>query len=173
MRKKLDQYYTPKTAVNNLLDNLEFPINGTVLEPCNGEGAISNALKQREIKVVTNDIDPFNKSDYHFDLSQSSQWFLLPDTEWVITNPPFNVAPKIIPLAHHHATIGVIALLRLSYIEPCKNRVDFLQKYPPNQMIVTPRISFTGKGTDSTTTAWFVWLKQDIRIKIPIKVLEK
>lgn len=160
MRKNLDQYYTPTNAVNNLLDNLDFPINGSVLEPCNGKGAISNILRDRDISVITNDIDPKNSSDFHVDVSISTNWKSLPKVEWIITNPPFNLASQIIPLAYENSILGVIALLRLSYIEPCKNRVDFLQKYPPCQMLVTPRISFTGKGTDSITTAWFVWIKE-------------
>jgi hypothetical protein len=48
-------------------------------------------------------------------------------------------------------------LLRLSYLEPCNNRAEFLSVNPPS-LIVLPRISFTGDGkTDNVTCAWFVW----------------
>ncbi|WP_330205493.1 hypothetical protein [Cyanobacterium sp. Dongsha4] len=176
MRRKLDQYYTPSLAVRQFLDSLDFGLSGVILEPCNGEGAISKELVNRGYKVITNDLDSDNKADTHFDLAVPLNWMLIEDVDFIITNPPFNLASEIISLAHQKAKRGVIALLRLSFIEPCLNRSEFLTINPPNQMIVTPRISFTGKGTDNITTAWFIWLKdEDLRasIKQPIRVLSK
>jgi hypothetical protein len=176
MRRNLDQYYTPSLAVNQFLDNLDFDLFGVILEPCNGEGAISKELVKRGYQVITNDLDSNNEADTHLDLSVPLNWRLIEDVDFIVTNPPFNLAPEIISLAHLKAKRGVIALLRLSFIEPCLNRVNFLVDNPPSQMIITPRISFTGNGTDSITTAWFIWLKdEDLRasIKQPIKVLSK
>lgn len=59
------------------------------------------------------------------------------------------------------AIVGVAMLLRLSYLEPTKDRGHWLNDHPPTQMIVLPRISFTGDGkTDSVTCAWMIWHKQ-------------
>ena len=159
MRRTLDQYYTPSVAVNAFLDSIDFKLSGNVLEPFSGEGAISDALFERGFKVFTNDLDPNNKANHRLDLAIALNWNKLPPANWIITNPPFNLAPQVIPLAFNHCQSGLIVLLRLSYLEPCRNRVRFLQEYPPTQLWVTPRISFTGKGTDSITTAWFVWDK--------------
>jgi hypothetical protein len=82
--------------------------------------------------------------------------------DWVITNPPFNVAHKILPLALEHCNKGVIALLRLTYLESCKNRASWLRRYQDNLSILflPRRVSFTGDGrTDSACTAWFIWGK--------------
>ena len=175
MRRKLDQYYTPTLAVNQMLQSLEFGLFGTVLEPCNGKGAISNELRSKGLEVITNDVDKNNRADYQLDLSVPLNWALITEPiDFVITNPPFNLAPEIIPYCHKKAINGVIALLRLTFLEPCFNRVNFLQQYPPNQIIVTPRISFTGKGTDNVTTSWFIWLKdKNLKAKItqPVQVL--
>lgn len=162
--------------MRQFLDNLDFGLSGVILEPCNGEGAISKELVNRGYKVITNDLDKSNEADTHFDLAVPLNWMLIEDVDFIVTNPPFNLASEIISLAHQKAKRGVIALLRLSFIEPCLNRSEFLTVNPPSQMIVTPRISFTGKGTDNITTAWFIWLKDSelkASIKQPIRVLSK
>jgi len=52
--------------------------------------------------------------------------------------------------------------LRLSYLEPCQNRAQWLADHPLTKLIVLPRISFNGSGkTDSCTTAWMIWDKRD------------
>jgi hypothetical protein len=157
MRRRMDAYYTPKHAVRNLL--AYHHIGGTILEPCVGEGHIIQALGG-SFKVITNDMDPTKTADYNEDATSPSWWDSMPEVDWVITNPPFSEAPKIIPLAYGKANRGIAMLLRLSYLEPCKNRAAWLRKYPVSKLIVLPRISFTGDGkTDSVTCAWFIWDK--------------
>lgn len=176
MRKKFDQYYTPTLAVKQFLSSLDFSLSGSILEPCNGEGAISRELKEIGCKVISNDLDLNNPATYHLDLSLPENWDAIEDADFVVTNPPFSLAPTIVKLAYQKAKKGVIALLRLSFVEPCQNRVEFLLAHPPDQMLITPRISFLGKGTDSTTTAWFIWLKDEYlrsQVQHPIRVLPK
>jgi hypothetical protein len=85
--------------------------------------------------------------------------------DWVITNPPYALstgakASDFVRQAFAFAPC-VAMLLRLSWLEPCPDRADILQRRPPQQIIILPRISFTGphgrRGTDSVTSAWFVW----------------
>lgn len=110
--------------------------------------------------VCTNDINPIVCADTCVDVSRSEGWGRFPPVDWVVTNPPFNEAPKIVPLAYEHARVGIAMLLRLSFLEPCHNRSDFICPTPPTKLIVLPRISFTGDGNvDSVTAAWFVWKK--------------
>ena len=178
MRNKFDQYYTPNRYVKSLLDHLEFPLSGTIFEPCCGQDAISNELKSRGFTVITNDIDPLNNADYHYDLSIPLSWQLLNnefDCDFIVTNPPFNLAVEIIPQCYAKARKGVIALLRVSFIEPCNNRQDFLVENPPNQIYSTKRINFLGgKKTDKVNTIWCIWLKDENSkqmIKRPIDFL--
>jgi hypothetical protein len=161
MRRPLDFYETPLSFTRALLDNIETDVYGTVLEPCNGDGAISNELRINGFKVKTNDIDSSRESDYHYDATKKTLWKKKPS--WTITNPPFSSAHKIIPLAYEWSRHGVACLLRLTYLEPCRNRADFLAQYPP-AIIVLPRFSFTRNGgTDTVTCAWFIWNKEYIR----------
>jgi len=161
MRKHLDFYETPKEFTRILLEHIEIYIDGYILEPCHGDGAISEELRTVGFKVKTNDIDKDRLSDSHYDATKKSLWSCSPS--WVITNPPFSSAHNIIPRAYASSVHGVACLLRLSYLEPCRNRVKFLSQYPPS-IVVLPRYSFTGDGaTDSVTCAWFIWDKGYIR----------
>lgn len=117
------------------------------------------------------------QADFHLDVTSLSAWLKLPEVDWVITNPPYNQAPEIVPLAYNHARKGIIMLLRISGLEPCDNRADWLASHVPNKIISIPRISFTGnRKTDRASTPWYVWLKDEQlqrQIKQPIAVVKK
>lgn len=157
MRRENDFYPTPEWATNDLL-NRGIPIGGWILECCAGDLAIANPLK-RAGQVLTNDIDPNMPVMFHRDCVMEN-WDYGAKIDWVVTNPPFNLAAEIVPLAYQAASEGMAMLLRLSYLEPVKNRGEWLNKHPPTTLIVLPRISFTGNGkTDSVTCAWMIWDK--------------
>jgi len=156
VRRAFDFYPTPQWATEELLNRL--PVQGRVLEPCCGDGAIASALQGRDgCELVTNDVDPRWPADWHQDARDEGFWQAVGECDWVVTNPPFSVASDILPLAYRHAK-AVAMLLRLSYLEPCEGRAGWLAAHPPDQLLVLPRISFTGNGkTDSVTCAWMVW----------------
>jgi hypothetical protein len=80
--------------------------------------------------------------------------------DWIITNPPYNQAPAILPLAFQNCRVGMAMLLRLSYLEPCENRARWLAEHPPAKLIVfnpRPRFRADTGGSDSVTSAWFIW----------------
>lgn len=157
MRRKLDFYPTPEWATEELLRRV--PVGGTMLECCAGQGDMAKvlALSQRG-EVFCNDLDEQTMWPNHWDASKREHW--LPGYDWVITNPPFNQAALIVPLAYEYARTGIAMLLRLSFLEPVEDRGAWLNAHPPTKMIVLPRISFTGNGkTDSVTCAWMIWQK--------------
>lgn len=141
----------------------EVNVFGRVYEPCAGDGAISNPLKQLPSvrAVVTNDIDKKRKADSHLDARTElpvveSGWF-----DWVVTNPPFSDELAILEQAIDFAP-NVAFLARLSFLEPTEDREYFLSEHPPTQIVVLPRHSFRNndKGerqTDNVTCAWLVW----------------
>lgn len=148
-----------------------FHIEGKVFEPCVGDGVIVRAMRDilgDSVSFVTNDIDPNVEADYHLDACSDSTWARVVaecgPIDWVVTNPPFGPKghPQCVPitkLAWMMARKGVIMLLRLSFLEPCEDRAEFLSDNPPS-IISVPRISFTGDGhTDNVCTPWFVWRK--------------
>ncbi|MDT5061482.1 MAG: hypothetical protein QOH63_1941 [Acidobacteriota bacterium] len=138
-RRPNDFYATPEWASRALCSRV--PISGRVLECCAGSGALLPALIEspRVVRVQTNDIDPLRQCDYSEDVSLSSSWARLPSVEWIVTNPPFNVAAQIVPHALAHARFGIAMLLRLSYLEPCENRGLWLAENPLSKLIVLER----------------------------------
>jgi hypothetical protein len=156
-----------------MLDALPFRFapRDRVLEPCAGVGDISSIVDRKcglLYYTLTNDIAPQHHADYHLDATLRSTWediaYEQGKPAWVITNPPFNAAAHILPLALEYCTKGVIALLRISYSEPCDNRAQWLYDNQDRQSILylPRRVSFTGDGaTDNVATAWFIWGKAD------------
>jgi hypothetical protein len=164
-RQPLDFYPTPGLLTWALLKSHGFVAwhnQPTVFEPCNGEGAISDVLKESDLfrLVDTADIDETKPAALTMDATDPGAWARSARYDWVITNPPYNQAPAILPLAYDNCRVGMAMLLRLSYLEPCANRASWLAEHPPAKLIVfNPRPQFradTG-GTDSVTTAWFIW----------------
>jgi len=160
-RRENDFYPTPSWATQTLVESCSY-ISGEILECCSGAGDITRSLQKYFDAVRTNDIDSTRDTDYHFDLSTPIGWLAIAERpDWVITNPPFCHAPEMVPLAYDFAKTGIAMLLRITFLEPCGNRIAFLSEHPPTQLLVVPRISFTGDGrTDSTCTAWFIWDKR-------------
>lgn len=165
-RRLWDFYPTPDWAMEALLEESRFrlPIGSsvTILEPCSGDHALTKVLRKHrpESMIYTNDLDTAKPAEFHFDVAQPESWVKLPIVDWVVTNPPFDLAMKILKNALLHAKLGVAFLLRLSFLEPVAERAEFLHLQPPNGLQILPRISFTGDGkTDSVTAAWLVWDK--------------
>jgi hypothetical protein len=153
-RRKLDFYPSPSWASDVLWDQV-VPFDWA--EPCVGRGDLITDKNRREL-AWTNDVDPEREATYHLNACHPSSWDTFPSVAWIVTNPPFRMADRILTLALQHARVGVAMLLRLSFLEPVAARVHTLTHTPPNRLIVLPRLSFTGDGkTDSVTCAWMVW----------------
>jgi hypothetical protein len=167
-RKDHDFYETPEFQTRALLDRVPAIRNAaTILEPCAGRGAIAKLLAANSL-VVTNEPyqehTPSFRSTMQADATAARFWTRMPfefKFDWVITNPPFNLAHQIIPLAYEHAGIGIAFLLRITWFEPTSNRADWLAAHPPTAIIALPRYKYRKdkEHGDSATTAWFVWVK--------------
>ncbi|KYC42053.1 hypothetical protein WA1_18805 [Scytonema hofmannii PCC 7110] len=161
MTRRLNDFYpTPAWATQELIKRV--PIIGVILEPCAGQMDISKRLDSSVDRLVfSSDLTWDNEAPR--DATKDAFWdYWSKETplDWVVTNPPFTHAAEILIKAYDRAQIGCTFLLRLSFLEPCNGRANFLAKRPPNYLIVLPRISFTGDGrVDNCTCAWFVWIK--------------
>lgn len=156
-RRDDDFYETPEFMTRALLRRV--PISGTVLEPCAGRLAISRVLMASGLQVTSN--EPYQAAEgirTRLDATKPETWAKWRRFDWVVTNPPFNLANQIVPLALAHARFGVAMVLRLSWFEPTLERADFLKRHVP-ALINMPRYNFRGAGSnsDSVTAAWFVW----------------
>lgn len=159
-RNEFDFYPTPAWMTRSLLEFHPTITQAKVLEPCSGDGAIVRVLEAAGCPLVlTNDLDPRQPAQTHEDATSAAYWDSVPYVEWVITNPPFNVAFPILQHAVKKAQIGVALLLRKTFLEPTNERGPWLADHPPSRLIGQPRYSFRGKGSDSVSCDWCLWLK--------------
>ncbi|MGD1908193.1 MAG: hypothetical protein ACFB0C_19690 [Leptolyngbyaceae cyanobacterium] len=170
-----DYYPTDRRLIQAFIQGIQHTLpglSGPYGEPCNGAGDISGC-DWPEGRWHTNDIDPAREADSHLDATTPEFWEQFPAVNWVITNPPFDQAVAILKLAWAHAMQGCIFLLRLSFLEPCADRVDLLRMLSDHLRVVVPcnpRPPFrsdTGGG-DQVTVVWLVfdrswsWQRQGI-----------
>lgn len=166
-RAPLDFYPSPRWFTTELLKHIRICNWDIIGEPCCGDGAIANPLREAGFKVWTNDIDPNQLADHHLDATHRDTWPKLPDSDWIITNPPYGKsAAQIIQRACPWVSKGVVAFVRLTFLEGCSDRVKFFQQRPPTHEIIFPRYAFrrgaSGRwATDSTPVVAVVWDTRD------------
>ena len=161
-----DFYPTPQGITELLLDYVT--LCNPIIEPCAGHNAITKVLEDSNYVVHPYDLTWFDTGGFSTsDATQELFWSERKKAHaiyWTVTNPPFSLAEKIIPLAYEYSEVGIAMLLRLSYLEPTKGRADWLKEHADNLykvIPVNPRVRFRAdtKGTDSITCAWFCWSK--------------
>jgi hypothetical protein len=163
MRVSNDFYPTPVRLLDSLFSNVPLDLEDIVFEPTAGDLRISQVIPN----CLTNELYPKEgyPTDFSLDATKDELYSKL-TFDWAIGNPPFKQAFPIVKKTYQHCRKGVAFLLRLSFDEPTQERYDWLQSTSnrlSHQIIFSgPRPSFREgeKGTDSVTTAWFVWQKK-------------
>ena len=160
-RVENDYYATPPESTLKLLEVEEF--KGNVLEPCCGEGHISEVLKQEGYKVFSNDLIDRGYGELHKD-------FLTEDFEIydnIITNPPFKYAKEFIEKSLKVTTGKVAMFCKIQLLEGV-SRYEMFQDTPLKTVYVFTKrqnplrngspVDENGKKWSSTMCfAWFVW----------------
>lgn len=147
-RIEYDVYETPEIVVKKLLDIIPIDPSKTYLEPCKASGRI-----------------------YHY-LPEGSQWAEIREgvdylttsfnpVDFIITNPPFSLAQEFIEKALTEAKV-VVMLLRINFLGSFKRKGFWKKNKPTSLLVLSPRPSFTGQGTDGCEYAFFVWDKDNI-----------
>ena len=186
---KLDKYYTPNEIVKMVEPHLSIEDDDILFEPCVGTGQIPANLKPNN-HWLSNDIDKEynNLYDNFKDATQESMWNMvvtnteesghLEPIDWTITNPPFCNALPILKNAIKYSNKGVAFLVRLTFLEPTKDRYEFFVENPPTGMVVCPRPVFLtpngyseeqdtkyryddkyNKYHDNASCVWLIWDK--------------
>lgn len=161
----MDFYETNQEAVDALVKHYldgALTRRAQILEPCCGDGAIVKALNAHGyMDILTSDVDEYREAQERHD-ARFHNWtgpHGISGPHVAVTNPPFNQAFDILKNLKPQVE-AVALLLRLTFLEPTKERGPWLSKNPPQRVLVLPRYSFTGDGkTDSVTCAWMIWDK--------------
>jgi hypothetical protein len=168
-RRAHDFYETAPWQTQALLAHIK--LQGTVLEPCAGDGSISRIIVAEYFNdidaIFLNDIDPKRNTVFNEDAATTVLYGKFHGTvgtmpDWIVTNPPYKMPTcfDIVRQAVKYARLGVAMMLRISFREPTELRGPWFMRHPPSKVLTLPRYSFTGNGkSDSATTEWLVWEK--------------
>lgn len=168
-RNKYDFYETPRVAIDKLFDNYDVAQHGTrILEPSAGSGAVCRVCRERipesEITGVELQQELIDKLQPNVDACIQGSFFSaqhLGKYDIIIGNPPYSLAQEFVEKSLGLLNTGgaLIFLLRTAFLESQK-RFSFWQRNQVNGLLIlSERPSFTGKGTDATSYAWFIWIK--------------
>ncbi len=177
---KVQYFPTPPWATRIMLEFLKnfFPLaRQSVWEPACGEGYMSRPMAEYFKTVHATDMFDYSRDIFKQDAVQD---FLLdwPGEEegvydWIITNPPFELAERFIKLGLKRSRVGVAVLVRTSFIEGKTRYRDLFSKHWPSfylqyvERVPMHQGRMDPSGTTATTYCWLIWVKPDVRKKIP------
>lgn len=160
-RNAHDFYATPDDVTHALfikLAELGIRIDGKITEPCCGDGAICRVAIDRGFDVLPLDLIDHGYGN-HGGGHDATRMESLPSRS-VITNPPFNLAPRIIESVMRHDPDLFALLLKASFWSAARRKALF-RKYRPSAILTLSwRPDFAGLGNPTMECAWIVWSKQ-------------
>jgi hypothetical protein len=164
-----DFYPTPSWATHALLLCEKF--EGSVLEPCCGDGSMAKVIQEAGYSVTSSD-----KFDRGFGAYPVDAFTYSGNVTNVITNPPYNLAYELLDHFLPITDNKIALLLRLSFLES-KKRYSLFQTTPPSTVhIFSERLSLAPAGTEvqgggTVSYGWFVWDKADTSKQTVLKWL--
>lgn len=166
-RADFDYYATPFDATRDILNKEK--LEGSILEPCAGQGHIVAILKDYypEADIVATDlIDRPNEFNIEcgIDFLQHNYGRKFDN---IITNPPFSIAKEFCERAIMMANKRVFMFLKINFLEGV-SRKEFFENSPLHYIYVfSRRVSPLKNGSDKNEAgkdwhstmcfAWFIW----------------
>ena len=160
-RVEHDYYATPPESTTALLEREKF--SGNILEPCCGEGHISEVLKDKGYNVISNDLIDRGYCEFNEDFLSSDNLH----SDNVVTNPPFKYAKEFIEKSLEITTGKVAMFCKIQLLEGVSRKKMFENTPLKTVYVFTKRQSplrngsptdENGKKWASTMCfAWFVW----------------
>ena len=119
VKSTTDFYATPDYAVDKILAvaNLE----GTVLEPCSGNGAFAKKIKGCHASDIRTDEDVYGESGVDIFSYEDKSY------DVVITNPPYCICEQVIRKSLDIARKRVYMLCKLQFLEGAKREKFFME----------------------------------------------
>ena len=170
----LQQFSTPRWAVDRFLERFPLPPLAEILEPFAGQGAIIRAIHARRRRpfvptpITAWEIDaefgrPLLDPDIHaiasigdiFELAKEHTGIVWP-FDYTITNPAFKIAADALPVLQRLSPV-VVMLLRVGWLGSAKRHPMLAGNMPERALMLPDRISFDGDGSPSDYHAWMVW----------------
>lgn len=170
-RDSLDFFPTPAWGTRALCEyilpqfDLEFRL-GMVWEPACGEGHMVEVLAEYFHDAIGSDVHDYGRGYPvgSFVGVGADVMKLNSAPQWIITNPPFNLAEEFVRRALVTATVGVAMLARTTFIEsdtrfPLFSGIAFAANCPFASRLPMVQGQWDPKASSATSYAWFIWLK--------------
>jgi len=174
-RTGLDYYPTPPWVGRVLCHELEArelksqagstsgPI--TCWEPACGSGDLARGLAPYFDAMITSDIHAHSRLAEGADIPIIGDFLIdglwrngdvATTADWIITNPPFKLAPRFVATALRRANVGVAMFVRTSFLEGAARLRDLFQPMPPALVLqFAARVPlFEGKLRDPSQKYW-------------------
>jgi len=172
--EKFEFFPTPPWATRALFVHSLYGFRqaASVWEPCAGLGHMSVVLGEFFADVRATDVYNYPTDDGRDGESLGIERFDFLDplavhrsapVDWIITNPPFGEAPKMLNMALATARVGVAFLLRMQWLEGGDRfRTVYADRAPTFVAPFVERVPMCEGGCDpagssATMYAWFVW----------------
>ncbi len=162
----LDFFPTPPWATRALISRVfDWDVStDTAWEPAAGEGHMAEVLRESFRHVIASDVHDYGKG-YAVGSFVGEGLDVIGDqcADWIITNPPFNLAGQFVARALCDARKGVALLLRTSWLEGGERYREIFSGSPPSIVAVfSERVPMVAKRWDpaassATSYTWFVW----------------
>jgi hypothetical protein len=179
---QLNYFPTPPWATRALCEfliELSLPLDDLVCwEPACGEGHMARPLGEYFRDVVASDVHRYADDHEIFDFTLSAM--VRPDREepdFIITNPPFQLAEEFIAVAAAVARQGFAMLVRSAFLEGAArhrslwstNPPSFVLQFSERVVLLENRLVQAGavdpfaeqegrKATTATSYVWLLWL---------------
>ena len=136
-----------------------------IWEPACGEGHMVAVLREFASDVRGSDVRDYGRgfsvgSFVGQGLDVMPPW---PTCDWVITNPPFNLAIEFAHRALEEALDGVALLVRTAWVEGGDRYERLFSPHPPTQIVHyserVPMVAgrYDPKARSATAYSWFIW----------------
>lgn len=172
----LDFYPTPPWATRALMEHIIIPEAGdvfnpmTVWEPAAGHGDMSRPLAEYFGNVLTTDIHDHGGRLAHrqHDFLMSYMPEGIDGADWIITNPPFQLAEQFIERASQiKGWRGTAMLVRSAFLEGTGRwkrlysvkRPSIIAQYAERVVMHHGKLSPT--GSTATAYCWVIWMRDD------------
>lgn len=166
--RALDLFPTPPWATRALLYDVIGAAalqQSVVWEPAAGLGTMSEVLDEYAPDVIASDVHDYGKGHLIGSFVGEGADVITLDrpVDWIITNPPFNLALEFAQRAVDTARVGVALLVRSVWAEGGERYRELFRTRRPTYIAQfcerVPMVAgrWDPKAATATSYAWFVW----------------
>lgn len=156
----LDDFPTPPWAGRALCEHLRASLalplqRSVVLEPAANRGNLVRAFEGEWAAVLASDVADYGAG---FAVRNFLTDAPLGRADWVVTNPPFNLAEDFIARGLEVARDGVAMLLPVTFLAGMKRGTGLFRSCPPSDVLVLSErpVMFRGRAPDPDVKEWRV-----------------